>query len=85
MEKRHGLCRICLNTGHFAAECTSGLRCRKGSCGTSLLHDTTLHPPDNVGRKDHDVSSNDVDASMIEPNTLSDNTAASLQSLKRKS
>ena len=42
--KKHGLCRICLNTVHFAVKCTSGLRCRKGSCG-SLLHNTTLHPP----------------------------------------
>ena len=78
--KKHGLCRICLNTGHFAAKCTSGLRCRKGSCG-SLLHNTTLHPPDNVGRKDQDVPSSDADASTIPPSTSSDNTAAITKSL----
>ena len=80
MVKRHGLNRTCLNTGVFAAKCTSGLRCRKGSCG-SLVHNTTLHPPDSVERKDRDVSSNDADASMIPPSTSSYNTAAITKSL----
>ena len=43
--KKHSLCWVCLNPGHFAATCTSGLQCKKQRCGSSS-HNTSLHPPE---------------------------------------
>ena len=43
--KKHSLCWVCLNPGHFAATCTSGLLCKKQRCGSSS-HNTILHPPE---------------------------------------
>ena len=40
--KKHSLCWVCLNPGHFAVSCTSGLQRKKQRCGSSL-HNTTLH------------------------------------------
>ena len=43
--KKHSLCWVCLNPGHFAATSTSGLLCKKQRCGSSS-HNTILHPPE---------------------------------------
>ena len=69
--KRLGLCRLCLNPGHIASKCASGLKCRKDNC-ESITHNTMSHPPDSSGRSQKPVERKDVASSILAEN---DNTA----------
>ena len=62
----YSLCKICLNDGHFAAKCTSGLKCKRRNCG-SLWHNTILHPPEATKDKSRNYSGNNCDLNCNQP------------------
>ena len=73
--KRLGLRRLCLNPGHIALKCASGLKCRKANC-ESITHNTILHLPDASGRSQKPVDGKDAASSILAKN---DNTKSDVK------
>ena len=64
--RKCSLCKICLNDSHFAAKCTSGLKCKRGNCG-SLRRNTILHPLEAPKDRSRNYSGNKGDLNCNQP------------------
>ena len=76
MVRKHNLCKLCLNPGHFAHQCKSKIICKLRNCG-SINHNSLLH------RSNKNVHSSDcsLDEEYSNENNIIRNEATKIKSL----